>query len=90
MATNDDGLPVDGDAEAEAAFGRLATSTVNERVPIRVAHGCSSDLDYADGNRSNEGEWWWWVVLSGGGKEGFLSFLGRERGKKKGKKKSSS
>ena len=50
--------PNDGqerNANAEAAFGRLAVSTVNEREPIRKADGGSPDFDASEG-RNNEGE----------------------------------
>ena len=50
--------PNDGqerNANAEAAFGRLAVSTVNEREPIRKADGGSPDFDASE-RRNNEGE----------------------------------
>jgi hypothetical protein len=45
----------EGNANAEAVFGRLAVSTVNEREPIRKADGGSHDFDASEG-RNNEGE----------------------------------
>lgn len=50
---NDGRIP-DGNAHAEAAFGRLAVSTVNDREPIRRAGG-SFCVD-ANEERINEGE----------------------------------
>jgi hypothetical protein len=45
----------EGNANAEAAFGRLAVSTVNEREPIRKADGGSPDFDASE-RRNDEGE----------------------------------
>ena len=50
-----DGEAAEGNANAEAAFGHLAVSTVNEREPIRMSHGGASDFDANEG-RINEGE----------------------------------
>ena len=49
------GQAADGDANAEAAFGRLAVSTVNERESIRKADGGPPDFDASE-ERNNEGE----------------------------------
>jgi hypothetical protein len=45
----------EGNANAEAAFGRLGVSTVNEREPIRKVDGGSPDFDASEG-RNDEGE----------------------------------
>ena len=73
-----DGQVAEGNANAEAAFGHLAVSTVNEREPIRMSHGGASDFDANEG-RVNEGERESGVfILLEGGREG-LEFLGRGR-----------
>jgi hypothetical protein len=48
-----DGQAAEGNSNAEAAFARLAVSTVSEREPIRMSHGGAPDFDASEG-RSNE------------------------------------
>ena len=75
-----DGQAAEGNANAEAAFGHLAVSTVNEREPIRMSHGGASDFDANEG-RINEGEREkeGFVLLEGEEGSSFLSGRGREK-----------